>query len=309
MEELLYLTTPVAILAVIISFIITWTLGLIPPLLIRYVILRRPIGKGLAIGISAIFWVLNFIIFVGFLESKNKTHFALILIAYVSYWILRREKKKTDYLPIIDSPSAATKNIPTDKIARGIKKEWRMKRSIIIGLSIVIVLILFFVWPTLYRYEHAFQGKLLVRINRFTGDAERLTVSGWYKMERPKPLTDDESNKMDALVKGEPVKQEGESSIEIEKKKHFEAIKQAHPDFNQIVDGGELERWIGEQPSSLKDYYKKVYEQGTAEQVINMVSEFKKSHTEKQVKPITELTDEELLNLDKALSAKPTSKP
>lgn len=77
---------------IILSFIVTWAIGLIPPLLIRYAFLRRPMDKKSAIGISALFWVLNVILFTA-LGSKNKTHAVLLLIAYVSYWILRRERK------------------------------------------------------------------------------------------------------------------------------------------------------------------------------------------------------------------------
>lgn len=77
----------------IFSIIITWTIGLIPPLLIRYVFLRCPMAKKPAIGIAALFWFLNIIIFIA-MGSKSKTHAVLLLIAYVSYWILRREKNR-----------------------------------------------------------------------------------------------------------------------------------------------------------------------------------------------------------------------
>lgn len=71
------------------SIVITWTIGLVPPLVIRYGIARRPIGKWPAIGIATAFWFFNLILFVA-LGSKSKTHFALYLIAWVSYLILRR---------------------------------------------------------------------------------------------------------------------------------------------------------------------------------------------------------------------------
>lgn len=81
----------------ILSFVITWSIGLLPPLLIRYVFLKRPIAKWPAIGTCALFWVLNIIIFT-FMGSQSKTHFALTLIAFVSYWLLRRgdEVKKEE---------------------------------------------------------------------------------------------------------------------------------------------------------------------------------------------------------------------
>ncbi len=77
---------------IIASIIITWGIGLAPPLLIRYAILKRPMDKWPAIGTCAIFWFLNIIIFTA-LGSKSKTHGALTLVAFVSYWILRKAVK------------------------------------------------------------------------------------------------------------------------------------------------------------------------------------------------------------------------
>lgn len=74
------------------SFLITWSIGLLPPLLIRYVIIRRPLSKWVAIAVCAVFWFTNIIIFTT-LGSQSKTHAALYLIAFVSYWILRKEPK------------------------------------------------------------------------------------------------------------------------------------------------------------------------------------------------------------------------
>lgn len=74
---------------IIVSFIITWSVGLLPPALIRYAILKRPIPKWPAIGTCALFWVINIVLFTA-MGSKSKTHGALVLIAFVSYWILRQ---------------------------------------------------------------------------------------------------------------------------------------------------------------------------------------------------------------------------
>jgi|SaaInlStandDraft_4_1057021.scaffolds.fasta_scaffold78335_2 hypothetical protein len=74
------------------SFLITWSIGLLPPVLIRYAIIRRPLSKWVAIAVCAVFWFANIIIFTA-LGSQSKTHAALYLIAFVSYWILRKEPK------------------------------------------------------------------------------------------------------------------------------------------------------------------------------------------------------------------------
>jgi uncharacterized CHY-type Zn-finger protein len=84
----------------ILSIIITWTIGLTPPLLIRYAFFRRPMAKKPAIGTSAFFWFLNIILFIA-MGSKSKTHAVLLLIAFISYKILNKGytkfKTREDY--------------------------------------------------------------------------------------------------------------------------------------------------------------------------------------------------------------------
>lgn len=79
-------------LDIILSLIFTWVIGLLPPLLIRFVFLKRPIAKWPAIGICSFFWFCNVALFIA-LGSKSKTHAVLWLIAWISYLILRRENK------------------------------------------------------------------------------------------------------------------------------------------------------------------------------------------------------------------------
>ena len=84
-------------ITLIVSAILTWGVGLTPPLLIRFAFLRRPISKGWAIGTAAIFWFINIIIFTA-LGSTSKTHGALFLVAWASYAILRKgAKEKSAY--------------------------------------------------------------------------------------------------------------------------------------------------------------------------------------------------------------------
>lgn len=78
------------VLTLIISAILTWGIGLAPPLLIRFAILRRPIiSKASVVGIVVLFWFINIIIFTA-LGSTSKTHAGLFLVALVSYAILRK---------------------------------------------------------------------------------------------------------------------------------------------------------------------------------------------------------------------------
>jgi len=80
-------------ITLIISALFTWGIGLTPPLLIRFLFMRRAIGKGWAIGTAAIFWFINIIIFTA-LGSTSKTHGVLFLVAWASYAILRKGHKK-----------------------------------------------------------------------------------------------------------------------------------------------------------------------------------------------------------------------
>lgn len=86
------------------SILITWGIGLLPPVLIRYAILKRPIGKLPAVVICMLFWVANLVIF-SILGSQSKTHTALALVAMVSYWILGKGRK----------PSESEKSIASSK--------------------------------------------------------------------------------------------------------------------------------------------------------------------------------------------------
>ena len=76
----------------IISFILTWVIGLSVPVLIRYVFLRRPINKFPAIVIVVILYFIQLFIYI-VLSSKSNTHLVLFFIAYVSYYILRKRNK------------------------------------------------------------------------------------------------------------------------------------------------------------------------------------------------------------------------
>ncbi len=63
---------------------------------------------------------------------------------------------------------------------------------------------------------------------------------------------------------------------------HFSAIEAAHPDVESIAQSAQLEQWINSQPSFVRDGYRAVIAQGTAEQVIEALNTFKAA-TGKQV--------------------------
>ena len=83
-------SVPTFIIIILFSFILTWGIGITPPLLIRYAIIKRPLPKKAAIPLVVLFWLINIIIFTA-LGSQSKTHAALFLVAWASYYILHRK--------------------------------------------------------------------------------------------------------------------------------------------------------------------------------------------------------------------------
>jgi hypothetical protein len=73
----------------LLSFVITWTVVLLPPVIIRF-IRRKPLPKGFAITLAAVLYVANVTLFTA-LGSQSKSHGALVIGAVFCYYILRRQ--------------------------------------------------------------------------------------------------------------------------------------------------------------------------------------------------------------------------
>jgi len=82
------------VLTLIISFIITWSIGLSLPLIIRFVVVRKFLSKGISIIISIVWYLVQIGIFQA-LQSQSKNHTALALTSFVGYYILRSGCPKT----------------------------------------------------------------------------------------------------------------------------------------------------------------------------------------------------------------------
>jgi hypothetical protein len=81
------------ILILTVSFIVTWVLGLAPPLVVRYLIARRPLIKKtaswIAAGFSAFFWI-SFLLLNETLGEESGTGTVWIIVFFVSRWIMSR---------------------------------------------------------------------------------------------------------------------------------------------------------------------------------------------------------------------------
>lgn len=77
--------------AFIISMAITWTLGLIIPVIIRYAIVRKPMNKGVSFLIAAINFFLNLYFWI-YLDMQygggSKTHYVQYVMACVAFYLL-----------------------------------------------------------------------------------------------------------------------------------------------------------------------------------------------------------------------------
>lgn len=71
----------------LLSFLITWTVVLVPPAIIRF-IRRKPLTKGVAIALAAVLYFANIILFTA-MGSQSKSHGALVIGAVFCYYVLR----------------------------------------------------------------------------------------------------------------------------------------------------------------------------------------------------------------------------
>ena len=85
---------------------------------------------------------------------------------------------------------------------------------------------------------------------------------------------------------------------------HFGTIRGSHPDFETHRDSGAILKWIETKPRYLRESMKATYEQGTAEDVVDLISDFKSENnlleTDKNNSPHTD----NLIDMDKRKAEK-----
>ena len=85
-------------LTLIFSALLTWGVGLLPPVLVRFVFVKKSLSKKSAILFVSVFWILNLIFFIA-IGSQSKAHAALFLVAWASYTILHKGYKPKEVKP------------------------------------------------------------------------------------------------------------------------------------------------------------------------------------------------------------------
>ena len=87
-------------ITMILSILFTWGLGLIIPIFLRFVFLKRPVSKIVAIPIV----VVTYFVQIGLaieISGTNKGHSLLFLVAVVAYFIMRKGCKNKKTVPRI----------------------------------------------------------------------------------------------------------------------------------------------------------------------------------------------------------------
>jgi hypothetical protein len=57
---------------------------------------------------------------------------------------------------------------------------------LLVAAAAIILALAYWVWPTPYRYVIPREPRIqVVRINRFTGDADYLLLNGWHRAKLP----------------------------------------------------------------------------------------------------------------------------
>ena len=72
----------------VLSIAFTWILGLIIPIILRYLIFKRTIRKSYSFIISIALLLGQLYLYIAVFQSESNTHFVLFLLAYISYKIL-----------------------------------------------------------------------------------------------------------------------------------------------------------------------------------------------------------------------------
>mgnify|MGYP001183676619 CR=1 FL=1 len=68
------------------------------------------------------------------------------------------------------------------------------------------------------------------------------------------------------------------SKEELAREEHLNAIGKAHPDFRYYRDAGTIKNWIQAKPEPQRSALTKIYSEGTAEEIIDMLTLFKREN-------------------------------
>jgi len=165
---------------------------------------------------------------------------------------IEETKVKTE---ILSRPSPQQRAVGKPHIEENKLKAKTLYKAVIISISIIIVLA-----GILFTIANLNKRKELVSV---------ATPKVEAPVAQPAPAP--------APVPDQPTGPTSNEDLErIAKEKHFNTIRSAHPDFDNLRDSGRIVAWIQKQPSRLRDSLLKTYNEGDADSVIALLNQFKK---------------------------------
>ncbi len=85
---------------------------------------------------------------------------------------------------------------------------------------------------------------------------------------------------------------------------HFSTIRGSHPDFETHRDSGAILKWIETKPRYLRESMKATYEQGTAEDVVDLISDFKTENNLLESNQNNQSRSDNLIDMEKKKAEK-----
>lgn len=85
---------------------------------------------------------------------------------------------------------------------------------------------------------------------------------------------------------------------------HFKTIRESHADFEKHRDSGAILNWIETKPRYLRESMKATYEQGTAEDVVDLISDFKTENNLLESNQNNQSRSDNLIDMDKKKAEK-----
>lgn len=110
--------------------------------------------------------------------------------------------------------------------------------------------------------------------------------------------------KLDTLIK--PLQ---ENAVETAADKHFNAIRAAHSDFDALMEGDAVDKWIDKQPTFLRGRFQEVLQKGTASEVTELLNAYKEANAtdSKQDEPGKKLSADDIKAAAKSVTDKAKS--
>jgi hypothetical protein len=95
---------------------------------------------------------------------------------------------------------------------------------------------------------------------------------------------------------------------EAEKIRHFGYLSSQHPDYEKYRDDGSILNWIEAKPKYIQDALKKTYNEGSAEDVVDLISDFKKENNLLENANNDSANQENLIDLERKKAEKADKK-